>query len=203
LDVKYYRTSIPEHTEADCPDAADFSGACSRPTLATSPQLEQSLLSRVLGAVPQITNNYAALYGPVMPPSTRPGSGGHDRCRGAGGKGVLGSGSGHEVGAQGKPEKPVRLKQNDQLTVALSRPSFLHLRNQRFKDRIGHEAKTLFLISRPANLSKDRLYATEQRLIDEIKQELREGRRCQVYAVYTQKHDVASGMEQVLTRAGL
>ena len=35
-------------------------------TLATPQQLEQSLLSRNPGAVPQITNNYAALYGTVM-----------------------------------------------------------------------------------------------------------------------------------------
>ena len=41
-------------------------------TLATPQQLEQSLLSRNPGAVPQITNNYAALYGTVMPPTDAP-----------------------------------------------------------------------------------------------------------------------------------
>jgi hypothetical protein len=41
-------------------------------TLATPQQLEQSLLSRNPGAVPQITNNYAALYGTVMPSTDAP-----------------------------------------------------------------------------------------------------------------------------------
>ena len=41
-------------------------------TLATPQQLEQSLLSRNPGAVPQISNNYAALYGTVMPTADAP-----------------------------------------------------------------------------------------------------------------------------------
>jgi hypothetical protein len=41
-------------------------------TLATPQQLEQSLLSRNPGVVPQITNNYAALYGTVMPSTDAP-----------------------------------------------------------------------------------------------------------------------------------
>jgi hypothetical protein len=41
-------------------------------TLAAPQQLEQSLLSRNPGAVPQITNNYAALYGTVMPSTDAP-----------------------------------------------------------------------------------------------------------------------------------
>src|SRR5579864_6666459 len=41
-------------------------------TLATPQQLEQSLLSRNPRAVPQITNNYAALYGTVMPSTDAP-----------------------------------------------------------------------------------------------------------------------------------
>jgi hypothetical protein len=41
-------------------------------TLATPQQLEQTLLSRNPGSVPQITNNYAALYGTVMPSTDAP-----------------------------------------------------------------------------------------------------------------------------------
>lgn len=41
-------------------------------TLATPQQLEQSLLSRNAGAVPQITNYYTALYGTVMPSTDAP-----------------------------------------------------------------------------------------------------------------------------------
>src|SRR6201993_3964609 len=41
-------------------------------TLTTPQQLEQSLLSRNPSAVPQVTNNYAALYGTVMPSTDAP-----------------------------------------------------------------------------------------------------------------------------------
>lgn len=41
-------------------------------TLPTPQRLEQSLLSRNPGAVPQITSNYAALYGTVMPATDAP-----------------------------------------------------------------------------------------------------------------------------------
>jgi len=41
-------------------------------TLATPQQLEQTLLSRNPGAVSQISNNYAALYGTVMPSTDAP-----------------------------------------------------------------------------------------------------------------------------------
>jgi len=67
----------------------------------------------------------------------------------------------------------------------------------------GTKRKVRFLIAQPKDLSKDRLYAKERRLIDEIKQELAEGRRCQVYAVYTGKHDVTARLKQVLTEAGI
>lgn len=41
-------------------------------TLATPQQLEQTLLSRNPGSVPEITNNYGALYGTVMPSTDAP-----------------------------------------------------------------------------------------------------------------------------------
>jgi hypothetical protein len=63
--------------------------------------------------------------------------------------------------------------------------------------------KVPFLISRPRSLSKNHIYAKEQKLIEEIKAELAKGRRCQVYAVYTQKHDVTARLAQVLTQAGI
>jgi hypothetical protein len=49
-----------------------FQVPVSSATLATPQQLEQTLLSRNAGAVPQITNNYAALYGTVMPSTDAP-----------------------------------------------------------------------------------------------------------------------------------
>lgn len=33
-------------------------------------------------------------------------------------------------------------------------------------------------------------YAKEQRLVEDIREELRQGRRCQVYATFTGQHDV-------------
>lgn len=43
-------------------------------TLATPQQLEQSLLSRNPGSVPQVSSNYSALYGKVMPSTDAPSS---------------------------------------------------------------------------------------------------------------------------------
>jgi hypothetical protein len=40
-------------------------------------------------------------------------------------------------------------------------------------------------------------------LIEEIKKELAEGRRCQVFAVYTQKHDVTARLQRILCNEGL
>jgi hypothetical protein len=40
-------------------------------------------------------------------------------------------------------------------------------------------------------------------LLEEIKKELAEGRRCQVFAVYTQKHDVTRRLERILTSEGI
>jgi len=49
-----------------------FQASVSSATLPTPQQLERSLLSRNPGSVPQITSNYAALYGAVMPASDAP-----------------------------------------------------------------------------------------------------------------------------------
>ena len=52
--------------------------------------------------------------------------------------------------------------------------------------------KVRFVIAEPRDLPEDRVYSKERRLVEEIKKELAEGRRCQVFAVYTQKHDVTA-----------
>jgi hypothetical protein len=49
-----------------------FQTSVSSATLPTPQQLERSLLSRNPGSVPQITSNYAALYGAVMPATDAP-----------------------------------------------------------------------------------------------------------------------------------
>ena len=59
-----------------------------------------------------------------------------------------------------------------------------------------------FLVTTPQNLSEDRLYAKERALIADVREELRQGRRCQVYATYTGEKDVTLRLESVLRQAG-
>src|SRR5882724_9036915 len=47
-----------------------------------------------------------------------------------------------------------------------------------------------FIIAETRDLPEEQLYTKERKLIAEIKKEISEGRRCQLFAVYTQKHDV-------------
>ena len=60
-----------------------------------------------------------------------------------------------------------------------------------------------FLIAETEDLDQEQVYAKEQRLVEEVKAELRRGRRCQIYAVYTQKRDVTHRLERILTKEGL
>ena len=60
-----------------------------------------------------------------------------------------------------------------------------------------------FLIAETEDLDEERIYAKERRLVDEVKAELGRGRRCQIYAVYTQKRDVTRRLERILSDAGI
>jgi len=60
-----------------------------------------------------------------------------------------------------------------------------------------------FLIAETPDLSEDHVYAKERRLVEEVKAELTRGRRCQIYAVYTQKRDVTRRLEQILLNEGI
>jgi hypothetical protein len=60
-----------------------------------------------------------------------------------------------------------------------------------------------FLVTEPANLSQKERYAKERALIADIKEELRQGRRCQVYATYTGEKDVTLRLESVLRQEGM
>lgn len=60
-----------------------------------------------------------------------------------------------------------------------------------------------FVISDPPDLDKDFIYAKERRLVEEVKAELAQGRRCQVFAVYTQKRDVTQRLKNILSREGI
>ena len=59
-----------------------------------------------------------------------------------------------------------------------------------------------FLVTEPQNLTREVLYAKERALIADIKEELRHGRRCQVYATYTGEKDVTLRLEAALRQAG-
>jgi hypothetical protein len=59
-----------------------------------------------------------------------------------------------------------------------------------------------FLVTTPQNLKEDGLYAKEHALVADIREELRQGRRCQVYATYTGEKDVTLRLETVLRQAG-
>ncbi|MCI0627071.1 MAG: hypothetical protein L0387_36395 [Acidobacteria bacterium] len=60
-----------------------------------------------------------------------------------------------------------------------------------------------FLIAETEDLDEKWVYAKEQRLVEEVKAELARGRRCQIYAVYTQKRDVTRRLERILTNEGI
>lgn len=60
-----------------------------------------------------------------------------------------------------------------------------------------------FLVTEPKNLTRDALYAKERALIADVKDELREGRRCQIYATYTGEKDVTLRLETVLQQEGI
>jgi len=60
-----------------------------------------------------------------------------------------------------------------------------------------------FLIAETRDLATQCHYAKERRLLEEVKAELAQGRRCQIYAVYTQKRDVTERLESILLAEGI
>src|ERR1700747_2744686 len=60
-----------------------------------------------------------------------------------------------------------------------------------------------FVIAETRDLHEAQLYSKERKLIEEIRRELAEKRRCQVFAVYTQKHDVTARLQRILMNEGI
>jgi hypothetical protein len=60
-----------------------------------------------------------------------------------------------------------------------------------------------FLIAQTEDLDRECLQAKERRLVEIVRAELKSGRRCHVYAVYTQKRDVTRRLETILARDGI
>jgi len=69
-------------------------------------------------------------------------------------------------------------------------------------DPVTHRRDS-FLIAETRDLATSCQYAKERRLLDEVKAELAEGRRCQIYVVYTQKRDVTERLESILVAEGI
>ena len=75
------------------------------------------------------------------------------------------------------------------------------LYGKRFDPEMGGKVK--FVIAETRDLPQDCLQSKERKLIEEIQKELSEGRRCQVFAVYTRKHDVTARLERILSNEGI
>ena len=60
-----------------------------------------------------------------------------------------------------------------------------------------------FVIAETMDLDKNVVYAKEQALIEEVKAQHARGRKCQIYAVYTTKHDVTARLERLLWAEGI
>jgi superfamily II DNA or RNA helicase len=60
-----------------------------------------------------------------------------------------------------------------------------------------------FIIAETVDLDKDQTYAKERALIEEVKAQLARGRKCQVFAVYTNKHDVNERLERLFRAQGI
>ncbi|HEV2314761.1 MAG TPA: helicase-related protein [Candidatus Acidoferrales bacterium] len=65
------------------------------------------------------------------------------------------------------------------------------------------QRKERFLIAETLDLDERLVCAKERRLVEEVKAELARGRRCQIYAVYTQKRDVTRRLERILSNEGI
>ena len=65
------------------------------------------------------------------------------------------------------------------------------------------QQRETFVIAETEDLDEGEVYPKEQALIDEIKSQLVRGRKCQVFAVYTNKHDVTARLEKLLRAEGI
>jgi superfamily II DNA or RNA helicase len=60
-----------------------------------------------------------------------------------------------------------------------------------------------FVIAETVDLDKNETYAKERALIEEVKAQLARGRKCQIFAVYTNKHDITARLEQLFRAEGI
>ncbi|HWR13475.1 MAG TPA: helicase-related protein [Terriglobales bacterium] len=60
-----------------------------------------------------------------------------------------------------------------------------------------------FVIAETVDMDPQLTFPKEQALLDEVRAQLARGRKCQVFAVYTNKHDVTARLEQLFRTAGI
>jgi len=77
-----------------------------------------------------------------------------------------------------------------------------------YPDRPFHNEPIMYpgtdrIIAQPATLPEDRIYGKEQHLLEIIRQELSQGRRCFVYCVYTNTRDITTRLKGILARNGI
>ena len=109
----------------------------------------------------------------------------------------------HAGRPEGTPRQSLHFEHHAERATSLSRsPLWVGQEAARFlRDEDGRRER--FLIANPDDLPEQFVYSKERRLVEEIKKELAEGRRCQVFAVYTQKRDVNSRLERILRDEGI
>jgi hypothetical protein len=59
------------------------------------------------------------------------------------------------------------------------------------------------IIAQPAALPEDRIYGKESHLLNIVRQEIAQGRRCFVYCVYTNTRDITVRLKDILTANGI
>ena len=65
------------------------------------------------------------------------------------------------------------------------------------------KSRESFVIAETVDLDRGGIYAKEKALIEEAKAQLARGRKCQVFAVYTNKHDVIERLEGLFRNEGI
>ena len=65
------------------------------------------------------------------------------------------------------------------------------------------QQRETFVIAETEDLDEGEVYPKEEALIEEIKSQLARGRKCQVFAVYTNKYDVTARLEKLLRVEGI
>lgn len=65
------------------------------------------------------------------------------------------------------------------------------------------KSRERFVIAETVDMDPQLTYPKEQALLDEVRAQLARGRKCQVFAVYTNKHDVTARLEQMFRTGGI